>query len=98
MSYYEIAIFCGRHKLTVVQSHLSKLHFNDDLHRPKRTTFTKFLTPISVFRNESTQFAAMIYYRKTLFGRGPKLTEVHIDLVIFNVFNLVVFIFESIKY
>ena len=54
MSYYEIAIFGGRHKLTVVQSHLSKLHFNDDLHRSKRTTFTKFLTPILVFRNEST--------------------------------------------
>ena len=26
---------------------------------------------------ESTHVAAMIYYRKTLFGRGPKLTVVH---------------------
>ena len=26
---------------------------------------------------ESTHVAAMIYYRKTLFGRWPKLTPVH---------------------
>jgi hypothetical protein len=27
--------------------------------------------------SQLTNFAAMIYYRKTLFGRGPKLTAVH---------------------
>ncbi|MCX7187666.1 MAG: hypothetical protein NTW24_00890, partial [Proteobacteria bacterium] len=29
---------------------------------------------------KSTYFAAMIYYRKTLFGCGPKLTAVHTNL------------------
>ena len=34
-------------------------------------------SPSTSNNTKSTYFAAMIYYRKTLFGRGPKLTAVH---------------------
>ncbi|WP_415836375.1 hypothetical protein, partial [Polynucleobacter arcticus] len=36
--------------------------------------------PSTPNNTKSTHVAAMIYYRKTLFGSGPKLTAVHKEM------------------
>ncbi|WP_215299736.1 hypothetical protein [Polynucleobacter sp. AP-Nino-20-G2] len=40
------------------------------------------LERVACVNPESTHFAPMIYYRKTLFGCGPKLTAVQFDTAI----------------